>query len=55
MAGDEAAPTSVPVASPTELATVTDWALVVSFWTVTAMSTVALVVETCGVVTAVPV
>src|SRR5579871_1931016 len=43
------------VAAPTELAIVTDWALVVSFWIVTAMATVALVDETCGVVTAVPV
>ncbi|HZL18132.1 MAG TPA: hypothetical protein VFG23_10335, partial [Polyangia bacterium] len=51
VAGDEVAPTSVPVGSPTELATVTDWALDPSFWMVTAMFTVALVVETCGVVT----
>ena len=55
VAGEEAAPTPVPVASPTELATVTDWALVASFWTVTAMFTVALVLETCGVVTTAPV
>ena len=54
VAGEEAAPTSVPVASPTELATVTDWAPVPSFWTVTEMFTPALVAETCGVVTAVP-
>jgi hypothetical protein len=55
VAGDEAAPTPVPVGSPTELATVTDWALDPSFWMVTAMFTVALVVETCGVVTTAPV
>ncbi len=54
VAGDEAAPTPVPVASPIELATVTASALVVSFWTVTAMFSVALALETCGVVTTAP-
>ena len=48
-------PTSVPEASRTELATVTDWSVVPSFWTVAAMFTVALVEETVGVVTCVPV
>ena len=55
VAGEDAAPTAVPLPSPTVLATVTDWALELSFWTVTAMFTVALELETVGVVTAVPV
>jgi hypothetical protein len=55
VAAEDAAPTEVPVGSPTVLATVTDWALELSFWTVTAMFTVALELETVGVVTAVPV
>jgi hypothetical protein len=55
VAAEEPVPTSVPAASRTELATVTDWSVVASFWTVTAMFTVALEVETVGVVTCVPV
>src|SRR6185437_12720210 len=55
VAGEVAAPTPVPLPSPTVLATVTDWSPLPSFWTVTAMFTVALELETCGVVTAVPV
>src|SRR3954465_14933567 len=53
--GDMALPTSVPAASRTELAKVTDCSAAASFLMVTEMSTVALVDETCGVVTRVPV
>jgi hypothetical protein len=55
VAGEVAAPTPVPLPSPTVLASVTDWSLLPSFCTVTAMFTVALELETVGVVTAVPV
>ena len=48
-------PTAAPEASRTVLASVTDWSVVASFWTVTPMLTVALVDDTCGVVTRVPV
>ena len=47
VAAEVALPTSVPAASRTELATVTDCSVVASFWTVTAMFTVALEAETC--------
>jgi hypothetical protein len=55
VAAEEPLPTSAPEASRTELATVTDWSVVASFWTVTTRFTVALVLETCGVVTKTPV
>jgi hypothetical protein len=55
VAGVDAEPTAVPLPSPTVLASVTDWALELSFWTVMEMFTVALELETVGVVTAVPV
>ena len=55
LAAAVAVATSFPAASRTELATITDWSIEVSFWTETVTFTVALVVEICDAVTRVPV
>ncbi len=55
VAGEVALPASAPAASCTELASVTDCSAAASFLTVTERFTVAIVGDTCGVVTRVPV